>query len=182
MRLEDEQYEYIKTTVSDTFIEYGIKSTPISAFEMAVKMGIKVIPCSALSEQKESAFLKLSNDGFLTEFCDHTWVIYYNDHCQSYGRINHTIMHGVGHYALGHVKEGEEEEAEAEFFAKYALAPPPLIHNMVENINPFSIMKKFDTSYAAALYAYKYYKSWLQYGQTEYTGYERKMLSQFSIA
>lgn len=38
MRLEDEQYEYIKTTVSDTFIEYGIKSTPISAFEMAVKM------------------------------------------------------------------------------------------------------------------------------------------------
>ena len=76
MRLEDEQYEYIKTTVSDTFIEYGIKSTPISAFEMAVKMGIKVVPYSVLSERKESACLKLSNDGFLTEFDDHTWVIY----------------------------------------------------------------------------------------------------------
>ena len=90
------------------------------------------------------------------------------------------LQAGVG--PLIPLKEGEEEEAEAEFFAKYALAPPPLIHNMVENINPFSIMKKFDISYAAALYAYKYYKSWLQYGQTEYTGYERKMLSQFSIA
>ena len=80
------------------------------------------------------------------------------------------------------IKEGDEEEAEAEFFAKYALAPPPLIHNMVEDISPFSIMKKFDISYAAACYAYKYYNSWLQYGQREYTGYERKILSQFSIA
>lgn len=182
MRLEDEQYEYIKSTVSDTFIEYGIKSAPISAFEMATKMGIKVIPYSALGKEKESYLMKRSGDGFLAEYDDHTWKLYYNDHCQSYGRINHTIMHEVGHYALGHIKEGDEEEAEAEFFAKYALAPPPLIHNMVENISPFSIMKKFDISYAAACYAYKYYNSWLQYGQREYTGYERKILSQFSIA
>ena len=48
-------------------------------------------------------------------------------------------MHEVGHYALGHIKEGDEEEAEAEFFAKYALAPPPLIHNMVEDISPFPL-------------------------------------------
>ena len=52
MRLEDEQYEEIKRTVIDTFSVYGIRCIPISAFEMATKMGIKVIPYSALSEEK----------------------------------------------------------------------------------------------------------------------------------
>ena len=45
MRLEDEQYEEIKRTVIDTFSVYGIRCIPISAFEMATKMGIKVIQC-----------------------------------------------------------------------------------------------------------------------------------------
>ena len=39
MRLENEQYEEIKQTVIETFEEYSIKSIPISAFEMAIKIG-----------------------------------------------------------------------------------------------------------------------------------------------
>ncbi len=182
MRLENEQYEEIKRTVIDTFIEYDIKCIPINAFEMAIKMGLLVIPYSSLSEEKSEAALRISKDGFSTESDNSDWIIYYNDMCRNYGRINYTIMHEIGHYSLGHLKDGAEEEAEANFFAKYALAPPPLIHNMGININPFSIMNTFELSYEAAVYAYGYYNNWLEYGGVEYTRYEIDMLKLFNIA
>lgn len=182
MRLNDEQYEEIKRTVIDTFLEYDVKCVPINAFEMATKMGIKVIPYSSLSEKQQDASMRFSKDGYSIETNDSVWKIYYNDSCDNYRRINHTIMHEIGHFALGHVNEGEIEEAEAKFFAKYALAPPPLVHNVCQNVNPVSIMEKFDISFQAAGYAYEYYKSWMRYGGDDYTKYERKMLELFKVA
>lgn len=184
MRLEDNQYEDIKLAVIDNFIEYGIKCVPISGFEMATKMGIKIIPYSALNSEKKQAATKVSEDGFSIETTSSSWTIYYNDECNSYGRINQTIMHEVGHYVLGHIPEetGEVEEAEAVFFAKYALAPPPLIHNMDKPVNVLNIMETFDISYQAALIAFGYYNNWLQYGSTEYTDYELKLLELFQVA
>ena len=64
MRLSDEQYEDIKELVVSLFKEYDIRCIPISAFEIAVKMGIKIIPYSALSEEKEKVALRISKDGF----------------------------------------------------------------------------------------------------------------------
>lgn len=182
MRLDDEQYEEIKKVVTETFLEYDIKSIPISAFEMAIKMGMKLVPYSALNEKKQEAAFKISEDGYSVESSDNEWIIYYNDFCNSYGRINHTIMHEIGHYALGHINEGEIEETEAKFFAKYALAPPPLVHNIGGIINAESIMEVFDISYQAARYAYQYYQSWLRFGGRDYTEYELKMLELFKIA
>lgn len=74
---------------------------------------------------------------------------------------------------------GEEEEAEANFFAKYALAPPPLIDNFIENVTPDAIRTTFDLSNQAAKYAYWYYRSWLYNGIGHYTDYEEKMLDLF---
>ena len=112
MRLNDEQYEEIKRVVIENFLEYDVKTVPISAFEIAVKMGIKIVPYSALDSEKKEASLKISFDGYSIEDGKNEWTIYYNDDCQSYGRINQTIMHEIGHFALGHIDEGEEEEAE----------------------------------------------------------------------
>lgn len=184
MRLSDEQYENIKQTVIDTFLEYDIKCIPINAFEMALKMKLKIIPYSALDDEKKEAALKISADGYSLETKDNEWRIYYNDACENYGRINQTIMHEIGHYALGHIDEGdgEEEEAEAKFFAKYALAPPPLIHNMGEEITVDNIKSRFDISYQAARYAYTYYWKWLNLGEDDYTEYELKMLDLFEVA
>ena len=116
MRLSDEQYEDIKESVVSLFKEYDIRCIPISAFEIAVKMEIRVIPYSALGEEKEKAALQISKDGFSIERSRQEWTIYYNDRCNSYGRINQTIMHEIGHYWIGHVNVGDEEEAEANFF------------------------------------------------------------------
>lgn len=46
MRLSNEKYEEIKNTVIDTFEQYNVKYIPISGFEIATKMGLKIIPYS----------------------------------------------------------------------------------------------------------------------------------------
>ena len=183
MRLKNEQYEEIKQTVIETFEAYDVKSIPISAFEMAVKMGILVVPYSSLSAKSNKLAMAYSTDGYSVE-TGNAWTIYYNDACRNYGRINQTIMHEIGHFALGHTEDGdkEEKEAEAKFFVIYALAPPPLIHNMRQPIEVETIMITFDLSYQAAEIAYKYYLNWLRYGGQYYTVYEERMLELFEVA
>ena len=43
-------------------------------------------------------------------------------------RIRFTIIHEIGHIFLGHTKHSDLAESEADFFARYSLAPPPIIH------------------------------------------------------
>ena len=90
-------------------------------------------------------------------------------------------MHEIGHYSLGHNHEGELEEMEANFFAKYALAPPPLVHKL-SNVNVKTIKYAFDISWEAAKYACKYYKSWRKHGEKDYTSYEIELLELFKVA
>ena len=183
MRLEDERYESIKTEVTNLYRENDIKSTPISSFEVAIKLGIKIYPYSSLGKRGKKLALKRSNDGFSVFYnnCMDA-IIVYNDEVKNYGRMNHTIMHEIGHYLLGHVKEGEEEEAEAKFFAKYALAPLPLIHTKCQEKTPECIMEVFDISYEAACNALSNYKKWMRYGEEDYTVYELELLENFGIA
>lgn len=72
-------------------------------------------------------------------------------------------------------------EAEAKFFAKYAIAPPALIHKL-ELKNAVEVYKQFNISYEAACYAFDYYKKWLFYGNKNYTNYELRLLRLFSEA
>ena len=55
--------------------------------------------------------------------------VVYNER-KNYGRVNHTIMHEIGHIVLGHTEDSDLAEAEVSFFAKYALAPPILINKL----------------------------------------------------
>lgn len=181
MRLEKEQYEEIKQTVIDTFSEFDIQCIPISAFELATKMGLTIVPYSSLEMDKREAAIRISKDGFSFEPMPGKWLIYYNDEMGNYERVNRTIMHEIGHYALGHTKTGSIEEAEANFFAKYALTPPPLVHTLGVVINVTSIKRAFRVSHRAASYAYKYYKRWLN-ADDEYTDYELQLLQLFKVA
>lgn len=182
MQLSNEQYEEIKETIASLFAEYDIRCIPINAFEVAIKMGLKIIPYSALTEEKAEAAMEISQDGFSVEKKVGEWIIYYNDHCNSYGRINHTIMHEIGHFWLGHIKDGRQEELEANFFAKYALAPSPLIHNMPGKISTWNIMNYFDLSYEAAKNAYSYYCKWLRQHGKNYRKYEAEIIDLFEVA
>lgn len=176
MHLRVDTYEHIKITAINTLEYYDIKCVPISAFEMANKIGLSVIPYSAFCEKAE-LLMKQSEDGFIVGKS-----IYYNDKCKNYGRINQTIMHEIGHYILGHKSNGEEEESEAKFFAKYTLAPPPLIHKMLDNPTIEDIADLFDISYTAASNALNYYQKWRYYGGLDFTPYEQKLLRLFNVA
>ena len=83
VKLSDDTYEYIKQQVVDMFQEYEIQCVPISAFEIASKLKIPVIPYSALPADKREASMKMeccglfiimtvqqfNTDGRITRLC-----------------------------------------------------------------------------------------------------------------
>ncbi|MBR0278228.1 MAG: ImmA/IrrE family metallo-endopeptidase [Clostridia bacterium] len=178
--LSHERYEKIKRIVVNMFVKYEVSCVPVNGFELATKMGIKIIPYSAILESKRYLLIKKSEDGFCVEKSIGEWYIYYNDE-KDYGRINNTIMHEIGHIVLDHSEDSELAEKEVKFFAKYALAPPVLIHKFKLK-NAVSIADVFEISYEAACYAYSYYRKWLQYGEPDFTDYETTMLKLFEDA
>lgn len=178
-RLSDQRCEEIKDIVVSTFEKYDIKGVPISGFEIATKIGAIVIPYSSKSPEKQKQMLEISDDGFTSKY-DGNWYIFYNDK-KGYGRTNNTITYECGHIILDHTQESDLAEAEAKFFAKYAIAPPVLIHKLKLK-NAFEVYEHFDISHEAAIYAFSYYKKWLTYGNKNYTNYELRLLQLFSEA
>lgn len=56
--LSHARYEEIKQIVVDMFVRYDVSCVPVNGFELATKMGIKVIPYSAIPESKRWLLLK----------------------------------------------------------------------------------------------------------------------------
>lgn len=180
VRLSNDRYEEIKQTVVELFETYDISCVPINGFEIASKMGIKVIPYSGYPARTRYLMEKYSIDGFSALRDMVEWYIFYNDE-HNYGRINNTIMHEVAHIVLDHTEDSELAETEVRFFAKYALAPPVLIHKLGLETTE-SIAGIFEISFEAAGYALSYYQKWLNYGGRDYKDYEIRMLKLFNLA
>lgn len=174
--LSNKRYEEIKRTVVDAFVRFDVTCVPVNGFEIATKMGVKVIPYSSKNMHIQELLLKKSEDGFCAEKNDGEWQIFYNDN-QKYGRINNTLLHEIGHIVLDHSEDSELAEKEVKFFAKYALVPPVLVHKL-QLRTPEEIVDVFDVSYEAAVYALNYYKKWLPHSRT-LKDYERRTLMQF---
>lgn len=179
IKLTNERCEEIKKIVVDFYEKNDINCVPISGFEIATKMGVEVIPYSTFTKFQQKIFMNLSEDGFTARRSSKIKIIYNQE--KGYKRINSTFLHEIGHIVLNHTQDSELAEAEAKFFAKYALAPPVLIHKL-EDKSPKNISKVFDISIEAATYAQSYYNKWLKYGEDEYTDYEIKTLKLFKIA
>ena len=160
MKLEDKDYEFIKSEVVDLFQRYDVHCIPINGFELAMKMGIHLIPYSSLSKEKRRCAKSVSSDGFFVEPGDGKSYILYNDSLE-YRRANMTILHELAHGVLGHHEQMplEQREAEAAFFAKYAAAPPPLVHK-IRPVTRNRIADYFCISLEAAGYALEYYYKW----------------------
>lgn len=180
MKLTNEIYEYIKEEIVALFEEYDIKCIPISGFELAHKMGFQVIPYSSFSEEKRLKLMEIDEDGFFTDY-NRKETILYNDRV-NYKRVNMTFLHEIGHYVLGHTDDMDKSqvEAEAKFFAKYALAPPPLVH-MIRPKSSEDIMRIFDLSREASKNVFAYYMKWLdkKHQVPKLTRYEVSILSIF---
>lgn len=191
VKLSASRYEEIKREVISLFEECEIHSFPISGLALAGLMHYRVIPYSSLEleafldayDESQEGFCKIEKrDNGIYEY-----VIYYNDNeaDQRPERQNWTILHEIGHIYLGHLdnhpKPYHIAEAEANFFAKYAIAPPPLVDYM-NCRNADDIMETFRTSREASRNVLEYYNKWLQYGPRDYEPFERELLSLFHSA
>lgn len=174
MFLGEETCEFIKGEAAH-YMDFHKVCYPISGDSFAACLGIKTIPYSKLSQSGRAMALYTSEDGFLFES---RLKLYFNDNSLP-ERIEMTKLHEIGHYLLDHNstpnKSEDEKEKEARFFAKYVMAPPPLIHQL-EDISEESIRREFGLSFEASHYALEYYYKWKRKFNGIYTDYEIKLL------
>lgn len=186
-KFDNARYEEIKQEVLSMFEETETDTFPIDCFEIARKLRYVVIPYSELDVFSRRATFEESDEGFSrVEMNPSTgmyyYAIYYNDAIQCAGRIRWSIFHEIGHIVLGHHdnQAGNEqtEEDEANFFAKYAMCPPPLL-NAAGCKCPEDVLLQFDTSEEFSNYAFDYFVNGRDKGPKNYLPYELQMLRQF---
>ena len=79
--------------------------------------------CSMRGIEYADLLQVVSPDGFSLRQ-GRRYIIVYNDapHIPA-SRVRFTLAHELGHYTLGHLRDGDKEEAEANCFARNLLAP-----------------------------------------------------------
>ena len=107
--------------------------------------------------------------------------IYYNDTLEL-GRIRFTILHEIAHIVLGHIEQSDLAEAEADFFAKYLIAPPMLV-DKIKPTDYMEIKDVFMLSRTCAWNSFDYYQNWKRHHFKAgcYEEYEKRILSCCSL-
>ena len=180
MRLLDKRYEVIKKSVVSLFTELNLYDVPIDGFKICELLGIVVIRYSDVNNEKQKACKEFNKDGFFMEIEKNgqsVFYIYYDDSMYD-RRIRFTIMHEIGHIVLDHTEHSDLAESEANFFAKYALAPPPLVHKYKPE-DYCELAEIFQLSQECAINAMRFYHRWLRYGPNNYLDYEIVLLDLF---
>lgn len=181
----------VKQDVADMFEECDIHTWPIDCFEIARKLHYVLRPYSSLSPEELIDAYNEDPDGFSkvemnSETEMYQYVIYYNDATGNEGRIRWTIFHEIGHIYRGHHdnpddSNSEIEEAEADLFAKYAIAPPPLIRYL-KITRPEEIQDTFCTSLEASFNIMDYFWKRVQYGPRNMESFEIQIIRLFQVA
>ncbi len=188
-KLSDERYEEIKEEVTYMYEETKIDTYPINPFKIAKKLYYILHPYSTLDGDEYLDAIEESDEGFSKVEWDsamrmYRYVIYYNDIERSIRNIRWTIFHEIGHCFLGHhdnpTGNERQKEDEANFFAKYAMCPPPLLERSGCK-SPQDVYAKFGASVEFSGYAFSYFMKWLHYGPRDYLPYEIKMLRMFRL-
>ncbi len=180
MRLPSFRYEEIKRVVAKMYSDSGINFVPVDPFKIAQALGYILVPYSSLDQKYEAACLRISVSRFkflLTNGDSRQHFIVYNDRKCS-GHVRFTILHEIGHILLGHMQESDLAEAEANFFAKYAIAPPSLVHVVKPN-DYMDVADAFGLSSECAFNSWNYYRKWLNVSGVK--DYERQIDNIFVI-
>lgn len=178
MRLESNRYEEIAKTSFELFVDYGIVKFPIDVFLLAKKMGIIVYKYSEFNSDDRLVIMNGSDDGLHWRY-DNQFYIAYND-LRINTRIRFTIAHEIGHIVLGHTETTDENESEADFFARNLLVPPcVLLEKKIDTEE--DIMLTFNVSLSVATHSLNVLNSRLMYGHRKFEGYEIALLKHFNL-
>jgi len=180
MKLFSSRYEEIKEKISELLMDYGINTIPIDVFDLAKRMKISVAKYSDFPDNEQIVLLNGSIDG-ISYYDDNLkeFRIIYND-SRIHTRIRFTIAHEIGHIVLGHKETKEENESEADFFARSLLVPIPIVLYKGIDIEEI-IMEEFDVSYYVACIVSNNIKSRLDSGHKGLKDYEKELLKQFNL-
>ncbi len=151
MRLSDDKYEELKQEVADLLETYSVKKYPINLRKLIDKMGVHLIKYSSLDDVARRAARCKSDDSFNTWLGNESFILF-NDE-KSNVRIRYNLAHEIAHVWCEHREESEENEAEANFFAGYLLAPVPLVIKYEIN-RPEEISCSFKVSQEAGFNAF----------------------------
>ena len=182
------RYDGIEKEVYFMLEECEIDIYPIDVLEIARRLLYRIIPYSTLAIPERLNAMTQSPDGYSGyEMNEDTgmyeYFIYYNDF-MGRQRQRWTILHEIGHIYLGHHDMDlpyNLAEAEANYFAKYSIAPYPLI-NITKCEDPWMISDTFDVSFEASCYIFKSFQKWKVYGPIEYVPVELQLLQLFHAA
>jgi len=98
---------------------------------------IQIISMQEYSKKTNQSIDKLTlngsvNDGY-TYRRGNNFFIFYNEDVETEERKTWTISHELGHIALGHATQCDDNEIEANFFASQLLAPQCVLKEILKN-------------------------------------------------
>ena len=178
LRLCDERYEEIKVAVVNLFEKNDITCTPISGFEIATKMGIRMRAYSSYTPEHRADIFQICPDG-CSCFRNGVPHIFFNDE-KPYTRQNWTIVHEIAHICLNHSEQSELAEAEANFFTKFAVAPPVLIYRY-NLTDVYDVMERFQVGYEVASHSLEHCRKWY-WNHFGISAAEQKLCRLFNLA
>ena len=180
VRLGGPRCEEIQEEVAHLIEDFGISRYPFNIWELLNKLRIEAIPYSKLPLKYASHMRAIGLDAitiYPANFDATRTVIFYDDAPSiPRQRIRFTLAHEVGHLILQHPDTGDEVyEAEAHNFARYLLAPDPLVIRDSQ-FDPEIIQFDFDISYRCAQVVCERSVKRMRWGSTNPADYERAIL------
>lgn len=148
--------EHIHRKIFDIYQECDIHEFPLDCFSVLEHYGLRIITYQEVKIEKPDLFRAISN--YSKDAFRFRMTVYYNA-LNNIGRIRFSLMHELGHFILGHTKESEINENEADYFASCILAPRVAIKRL-NCMTSDDIHKTFGLSYAAANRTLLDYKDW----------------------
>jgi Zn-dependent peptidase ImmA (M78 family)/RNA polymerase subunit RPABC4/transcription elongation factor Spt4 len=167
-----------KNLAFKVLIDHGITEFPIDILAiMSTYNDVKILTYSDMARKHKCSIEEIIEINSSEEGAIHysakknKYLITYNDTINFKQRVYWTLAHEFGHYLMGHHKESNKsslarnsmtekeynaKEVEANFFARFLVAPPPIITEAKIQDDYIKIMDFFGVSFTAATNILKY--------------------------
>lgn len=159
------RYDELDKAALQIMMDYSDGKFPTDLRRLCAKLRIKLTPYSALGASKLSKVKSIASSGELSDGFSillgepdqegYVAYAYYNDddgEILSDKRASFTIAHEIKHVVYGERNPSIVQEDEANHFARYLLAPTPLLI-VGKYKDPYEIQKRFGLTFTASRHA-----------------------------
>lgn len=183
--INKKQYDKMTRLSLDVLSDYGFFRFPLDVFSLAKKIGMRLIPYSALTFEQYELLSRQYNMsyGFTVSYQkdgNFVYDTYYNGVDLQEPTQRFTIAHEIKHVVVGDFLKKElteNDEALADFFAKSLLAPQAIIIQKGLS-SPEEYVEQFHISQLSAKYCYSATeKRKSAFGENYLFDYEREFLA-----